>query len=275
MRNQSKITTDLAVDAKLVQGPLFEFDHDDRQYLDNQIIGIEQHLVDALIRGRHATYFRLAGGSAAVVSGDNVCEVADVSVTEPTVTKANASSLANAKAATGVVIAGGAPGGYVLVAIGGLLPPTLTGLAATSGYVRVNTTTGRCERVASLSTSDFGIGFVSTSGWMQVAQLLVIATGVVVGDGNVQVVPYRSSAIDTSFDISTDYIVEFTATGKVGTLPNAALVVGKSYEMRAPAAGTSTANGNGNLIDGSATYTSVVQGENTVLRWNGTQWRKF
>ena len=72
-RNPSKITTALEVDDPLVQNAGFAFGKDDRQYLDNQIRGVQQHLVNALIRGRHGTYVKIAGSSPALAAGDVVC----------------------------------------------------------------------------------------------------------------------------------------------------------------------------------------------------------
>ena len=166
-RNPSKITTELAVDDPLIQNAGFEFGRDDRQYLDNQVRGIQQHLVAALIRGRHATYVRVAASSATLVAGDNVCLALEQ--VEPQVTKCTAGALTDAVAAFGVVVLSAAPGAYALVAFGGTLPPVITGLAAgAAGFVRTNPSTGRCERVAALGSGDYGIGFVSSSGHMLV-----------------------------------------------------------------------------------------------------------
>lgn len=57
----------------------------------------------------------------------------------------------------------------MLVAIGGVLPRVVTGLElSASGFVRVDQSTSRLERVASLSGSDVGIGSVDDAGNMQV-----------------------------------------------------------------------------------------------------------
>lgn len=168
-RNPSAITASLAVDPALVQSADFEFDADDRQYIDNQIRGVEQHLVSSLIKGVHATYVRVDGASASLVVGDVVC-LASSSVTEVTVTKAVAAALTNAKAAFGVVLLAAAPGSLALVALGGAISPTVTGLAASAaGYVRVNTTTARCEKVATLGSSDYTVGAVDDAGWLAVS----------------------------------------------------------------------------------------------------------
>ncbi|MDB4992596.1 MAG: Pectate lyase superfamily protein, partial [Myxococcaceae bacterium] len=45
-RNQSRFVTHGEVDDPVEQGPRFEMDADDRQYLDNQIRGIQQHIID-------------------------------------------------------------------------------------------------------------------------------------------------------------------------------------------------------------------------------------
>jgi hypothetical protein len=48
-RNQSKFVTDREVDDPLVQNADFELDADDRQYIDNQIRGIQEYLVEEAI----------------------------------------------------------------------------------------------------------------------------------------------------------------------------------------------------------------------------------
>lgn len=166
--NATKITSDLKVDDALVQDANYRFNSDDRQYIDNQILGIEQHLVAALIRGRHATYMRVNGSSPSLAVGDVVC-LDSLDVGESQVIKASSGALGTAFAAYGIVLLPAPPGSWVLIAIGGALPRSVTGLdAAAAGFVRVNTTTGRCERVTSLSSGDFGIGTVDGGGNMSV-----------------------------------------------------------------------------------------------------------
>jgi len=207
-RNPSKITTDLAVDDALVQDASFELDADDRQYLDNQIRGGQQHLVDMLIRGVHATYVRLSGSSANVVAGDTVCLASAANVTEPTVTKCTSGALTNAPAAVGVVLRAGSAGAWILVAFGGVVPPTVTGLAAGApGYVRVNTATSQCERVASLATSDYGIGTVDNAGWLLVSQYLALGSSSPLVSGSL-----NNNSTGTVNDVSTASVgaVRFT-----------------------------------------------------------------
>lgn len=164
--NSSKITTDLAVDSPLVQGAGFRRDENDRQYLDNQIRGCEQHLVNALLRGVIATYVTLAGSSDAVVEGDNVC-LCSSSNGETTVTKALATPLADAGGVFGVVLVAASPGSKVLVAVRGAVAPSITGLAEGSDrHVRVDTSTARCEAVSSLSGGDCPVGIVGPQGYL-------------------------------------------------------------------------------------------------------------
>lgn len=168
VRNPSAITELLQEDLPLLQNAGFDFDRNDRQYLDNQIRGGQRHLVDALIRGRHATYAKVAGSSAAGSAGTVVC-LASVDEGEPKVTRAILAALTNAVAAFGVVVGPVLPGAFGLVAFGGVLPPSVTNLApGAPGLVRVNTTTARCERVASFASGDYGIGVVDNAGYMLV-----------------------------------------------------------------------------------------------------------
>lgn len=185
MGNTSKITTDLDVDDALSQDASFVFDENDRQFIDNQIRGVQRHLVDALIRGRHATYVRLSGSSASVSPGDTVCLASQVNATELVVTKSTTAALANAKAGFGVVIYAGAPGSMILVAFAGALPPLLTGLASgAKGFARINGTTSKLERVVSRAASDYGMGSIDDAGWVQLAtySVDVLAATVLAGD---------------------------------------------------------------------------------------------
>ncbi len=168
------IVTELAVDSALEMDDEYRLGADDRRYIDDQILGCQQHLVDALINGRHGSWFNLSGGSAACAAGDVVC-LASVS---GYVTKAVSEPLALAPAAVGVVIHAASPGGKVFVAFGGILPPSITGLAASNaGYARVETSTGTIEQVSSISADDILIGVVDDAGWLQIQLLPVVISG--------------------------------------------------------------------------------------------------
>ena len=69
MGDLSAIITDLAVDDPIVIDSEYEFDEHDRRYIDNQILGIETHLVNALLRGVTGTYALVDGSSPALASG--------------------------------------------------------------------------------------------------------------------------------------------------------------------------------------------------------------
>ncbi len=158
------IASQLAVDPALVMDANYKFNATQRRYIDDQIRAIEQHLVDNLINGRHATWFTLSGASVAVTAGDTVC----LSGVPGLVTKSNATDLDSVLSALGVVIQAASPGGKVLVAISGVVPPSITGLGTTAGFVRIDTATSVCERVAGLSTGDFVIGTVDAAGYLHV-----------------------------------------------------------------------------------------------------------
>lgn len=164
----------LAVDPPLVQSAGYRFDANDRAYIDDQIRGIEQHLVDLLITGILGTWYTLDSNSVAVVAGDNVCLSGS---TVGTVTKAVAAALSGAGAVFGVVLVGAAPGAKVKLALDGAIPAAITGLAAGApGPVRCNTTTARCEKVSSLSSADYPVGNVDNGGYLNVTRF---STGLV------------------------------------------------------------------------------------------------
>lgn len=133
----------------------------DRALIDEQIRATQQHVVDDLINGTIATWFLLDTTSAAVVAGDVI-----VNASSPlsTVTKATTGALALAGGGIGVVLAGATPGSPIRVAVFGQVAPSVTSLAAATGMVRINTSTGRLQKVTSLTAGDYPAGFVDNQG---------------------------------------------------------------------------------------------------------------
>lgn len=141
----------------------YQLDATDRRFVDEQIRQIQTMLAALLVAGRQGTYFELDASSAAVAAGDNVC-VSPNSTTAQVVTKATGAALSIAGRPCGVVLEGAQPGTKVRVATFGTLPPSVTGLGASQGLVRVNATTARCEKVTLLSGGDYPVGYVDTAG---------------------------------------------------------------------------------------------------------------
>lgn len=169
----TKLATNIAVDDPVPQTAALRTDRSDRRYIDDQVLAIQQHLVDSALSGIHATWFRLAGSSAAVIVGDCVCMVAATAADNfQLVTKALTTPLVDAKSVTGVVLQGGAPGSLIRVAIGGMVPNSITGLPASTGAVRVNPSTGRCDRVATIANTDYPIGTVNSIGALTITPTL-------------------------------------------------------------------------------------------------------
>jgi hypothetical protein len=161
----SLITTQNTVDPPLVQTASYQFTPQERQYVDDGIRGCEIHLVNELINGTHATYVMLDGGSANVLPGDVLCS-GNSATGKFTVTKATSGALTVSGGVFGVALAGAAAGSLVLAGISGYVGPAITGLGNTSGPVRVNTATGRCQQVGSYSSGDFPVGTVDSNGWL-------------------------------------------------------------------------------------------------------------
>lgn len=164
----SKITTNLAVDAPIELDAKFNFDKTDRRYIDDQARGAQQHLVDSLLSGVVASWYTLDNSSAAVSPGHVVCLAATAA---GTVTKGVLAALTAAKGPLGVVLAAATPGARVWVAVLGRLPTSTTGLAAASGYARVNTTTAYAERVDSLQSGDYALGTIDAAGNLAMGML--------------------------------------------------------------------------------------------------------
>jgi hypothetical protein len=156
----TSIMTTVTVDTPLVQSASYSFDAQDRQYIDTQIRGCQQQIVDCVLRGVIGTWVTLDGSSVAVVPGDVVC----LTGTAGSVTKGVLAAMTPAGCAYGVVLQGGAPNTLIRVAEMGYLAKAVTGLGTTAGFLRVNTTTARLERVATISTNDYPMGIVMATG---------------------------------------------------------------------------------------------------------------
>lgn len=201
MSAATKILTDLQPDDALAQNSA-SFTASDRQFIDTQIRGCQQHLATLVLNGVHATYVKVDAGSATLAKGDVVCLGASA-LGYPTVKLANSAALAVAGSAFGVALLAAAPGSYALLAIGGLVGPSITGLAATAGVVRVSTA-GRPERRASFAAGDYPLGTVDSTGYLTIARAAVVAAASGIGvAGSVDDVPAMASqpvARDSSGD---------------------------------------------------------------------------
>ncbi len=104
--------------------------------------------------------FTLSGSSAAGIAYDVVCKV-----DAQTVTRAVSAALL-LYPVVGMLQAAANPSNSCQVVLDGFIPPSLTGLAALAGKGRVNGTTARVERVASLGGSDYPIGDIDANGYL-------------------------------------------------------------------------------------------------------------
>lgn len=196
----TKILTQLAVDDPLVQDASYRFDSADRQYIDEQIRGVETHLVNCIVKGKQATYFRVDTISAALVAGDVVC-VYGTLAGEITVGKAVAPYVTTAGSALGVVLVAAAPGALALVAFTGLLPSTVTGLATgLAGYAVVNTTTGRLDYSATVT--GITLGKIDPTGSVLVYQVPAASSGGTPG-GTTGQIQYNNGGVFAGANITT------------------------------------------------------------------------
>jgi hypothetical protein len=166
----SAITTAIAVDPPLVQDANYKLDALDRQYIDDQARGAQEHLVSCLIRGVTATWVKLSGSSADGAIGEAVCLTGSTSVSEPTVTRAVAAAMADAGGVFGVLIRPASAGAYALVATGGLLPPSTSGVGVTAmfgddRFVILDATAGLARTDAPADT-DYVVGTCDAAGWL-------------------------------------------------------------------------------------------------------------
>lgn len=213
------LATSISVDDALVQGATYQFDGIDRQYIDTQIRAVQQHLVDSVLRGVHATWIRLDGASAAGAAGDVVCLVGSSTATEPTVTRAVTGALAGGGGVYGVLLRASAPGALALVAgPGSILPPTLTGLPGSGGrFAYVNGATARLARTSSLTGTEYVVGTCDAPGWLAVnvqpsVTAAAAASGIVLDQ---QIVTGTGTINNLALASSTTSLLTFTGAGTV------------------------------------------------------------
>lgn len=142
----------------------------DRRDIDDQILGVQQHIVDSLLSGYHATWVLVDGGSQPLNPGDLVCTVA-TNGGIPTVTLAYGAALAAAGAVFGVVLNAAQPFAKVRIAFNGVIPNSITGLAALQGVCVANTD-GTCLRLVAATTADYVVGTIDAAGNLTIAKII-------------------------------------------------------------------------------------------------------
>lgn len=173
MAGQSQITTALRPDAPLVQNAGYQLDGVDRQKIDDQIVGCQQHLADSLINGVIASWFTVDGASVALGEGDVFCLA---STTTGSVTLATPSAMATAGIVLGIALQAAGPGSKVRGAIAGLVSASYTALASGASGVARLSTTGRVQVVASYVLGDCPLGFVDAAGWLTLVRAYPIGS---------------------------------------------------------------------------------------------------
>jgi len=152
----------LSVDPPVNLGATYIFDKSDRRKIDEQIRELQAALLDTSLTGQNLTTCRVASGTS-FVSGD-VCCLSGAPAKDdgiPTITIATSAHLVIAGAVLGVVMAAAPQDSLVLVALSGVLPPSITGLQ-TAGPV-VCDSNGKLVHVAAFGSGDLKMGVADAS----------------------------------------------------------------------------------------------------------------
>ena len=132
------------VDAPVDLGAGYVFDANDRRLIDDEILACEQALIDCVIGGMSCTWFTLDPGATAPAVGQ---AVVSLNSNLQTVALADTAGMTNAVSGCGICLRSTAPGGKILVAIGGVVPASITGLGAgLSGPGYIDPSTARMTR---------------------------------------------------------------------------------------------------------------------------------
>jgi hypothetical protein len=165
------------VDDAVVQDATYDFGRNDRQYLDSQIRGSEQHLTASLVNGIVASWFP---GDPALVGGSQPGDVVCVSAATPgTVTTATFGALATAGEPMGIVLEAAPQGAPIHTALSGEIPPAITGLPGGGNLLyAVVGSNGRVTTKASIATNDYVLGTCTANGFLTLrVQLPAVVTG--------------------------------------------------------------------------------------------------
>lgn len=177
---RSSLSTLFTPDSPVALVANWFLDKADRQRIDAQILACQEQITYSL-RGQITTQVMLHSSSAAGAVGDCVCVAAATSTESDPLTdiryatRADGAAIANAGVVLGVLATPAAPGAMARVIVEGIVGPSITGLAAgVPGFVKLNTATARCQRVGSLASGLYPIGFVDFFGNLTLARGLII-----------------------------------------------------------------------------------------------------
>jgi hypothetical protein len=181
----SQLSTLFTPDEPFTAASDWFLDRADRQYIDEQIRALQTQAVYSL-RGQITTEVMLHSSSATGAVGDCVCSVAVHAVEDDPllavryVTRAISASgqIGDAGLVLGVLVTPGIPGAFARIAIEGIVGSQITGLASigSHGPVKLNTTTGRCQRTpgVAFASGDYPVGFLDSGGNLTLARGFVI-----------------------------------------------------------------------------------------------------
>lgn len=207
----------LSVDPPVNLGATYVFNKSDRRKIDDQIREIQSALLDTSLTGQNLTTCRVASGTS-FVSGD-VCCLSGAPAKDdgiPTITIATAAHLVVAGAVLGVVMAAAPQDSLVLVALSGVLAPSITGLQ-TAGPV-VCDSNGKLVHVAAFGSGDLKMG-VADDSLNLTLQIGVIDAGGGGGPVTFNNVKTALASANTAVDYNTQQITGVAA----GTAPGHAV----------------------------------------------------
>jgi len=167
----TKLLTELQPDDPLVQDANYEFNAEDRQKIDDQIITIQRYLSEGLINGTVITRVLTAEN---LTKGDVVTYV-DNPQNELQIGKATAASLITGGAPLGVVTEDVAIGTLAKVAIYGVIPKEITGITPGPERLAVVSSLGRAEPALVVSSGDYLLGSISSLGALTLLPSIALA----------------------------------------------------------------------------------------------------
>jgi hypothetical protein len=157
----------------------------DRRYIDDQIIAIEEHLVDSVLKIGCRWFVVDSSVVGTLYNPTCVAMSGTDSGGNPTVIKATG---ADAKLFLGIALTAAQALSKIRIVVSGVLPPSITGIVngGVAGYAIVDTSTGLPVFVGSLAAADIVIGRVNTAGMLSV------------GSGGINGVNFESVVTGTS-----------------------------------------------------------------------------